>query len=78
MRTTLRTYTWDANGQRKLAKVTEEGAYRTSASGDVRVVSTTSDSDLNEIFRLCNARSQIQKRQAQTHRRRKPRFISGR
>ena len=46
MRTTVRTYTWDANGQRKLAKVTEEEA-RTSASGDVRVVSTTSSSDLN-------------------------------
>jgi hypothetical protein len=46
MRTTVRTYTWDANGQRKLAKVTEEEA-RTSASGDVQVVSTTSSSDLN-------------------------------
>jgi hypothetical protein len=46
MRTTVRTYTWDANGQRKLAKVTEEEA-RTSASGDVQVVSTTSGSDLN-------------------------------
>jgi hypothetical protein len=45
-RTTVRTYTWDASGQRKLAKVTEEEA-RTSASGDVRVVSTTSGSDLN-------------------------------
>jgi hypothetical protein len=46
MRTTVRTYTWNANGQRKLAKVTEEEA-RTSASGDVQVVSTTSGSDLN-------------------------------
>jgi hypothetical protein len=46
MRTTVRTYTWDANGQRKLAKVTEEEA-RTSVSGDVQVVSTTSSSDLN-------------------------------
>ena len=45
-RTTVRTYTWDANGQRKLAKVTEEEA-RTSARGDVQVVSTTSSSDLN-------------------------------
>jgi len=46
MRTVVRTYTWDANGQRRLAKVTEEEA-RTSASGDVQVVSTTSSSDLN-------------------------------
>jgi hypothetical protein len=46
MRTTVRTYSWDANGQRKLAKVMEEEA-RTSASGDVQVVSTTSSSDLN-------------------------------
>ncbi len=46
MRTTVRTYTWDLNGKRKLAKVTEEEA-RTSASGDVHVVSTTSSSDLN-------------------------------
>jgi hypothetical protein len=45
-RTTVRTYTWDANGQRKLAKVTEEEA-RTSASGDVQLISTTSSSDLN-------------------------------
>jgi len=46
MRTTVRTYTWDANGQRKLAQVTEEEA-RTSASGDVQLISTTSSSDLN-------------------------------
>ena len=42
----MRTYTWDANGQRKLAKVTEEEA-RTSASGDVQAGRTTSSSDLN-------------------------------
>jgi hypothetical protein len=45
-RTVVRTYRWDANGQRKLMQVTEEEA-RSSASGDAQVVRTTSSSDLN-------------------------------
>jgi hypothetical protein len=40
------TYSWDGNGQRKLALVTEEEA-QTSANGDVQVVRTTSSSDVN-------------------------------
>jgi hypothetical protein len=43
-RTVTRTYEWDVNGQRNLAKVTEEDA-RSSASGDAHVVSTTSNAD---------------------------------
>lgn len=43
-RTVVRTYGWDANGQRYLMKVTEEEA-RGSASGDVHQVRTTSSSD---------------------------------
>src|ERR1700732_2244193 len=45
-RTVVRTYRWYANGQRKLAQVTEEEA-RSSASGDAQVVRTTSSSDVN-------------------------------
>jgi hypothetical protein len=45
-RTVVRTYGWDANGQRYLMKVTEEEA-RGSASGDVHEVRTTSSSDAN-------------------------------
>jgi hypothetical protein len=45
-RTVVRTYSWDVNGQRKLEQVTEEEA-RTSASGDVHVIRTTSGSDGN-------------------------------
>jgi hypothetical protein len=45
-RTIVRTYRWDANGQRKLAQVTEEDA-RSSAGGDAHVVRTTSNSDVN-------------------------------
>jgi hypothetical protein len=45
-RTVVRTYGWDANGQRYLMKVTEEEA-RGSASGDAHVVRTTSSSDAN-------------------------------
>jgi hypothetical protein len=43
-RTVTRTYEWDVNGHRNLAKVTEEDA-RSSASGDAHVVSTTSNAD---------------------------------
>ncbi len=43
-RTVTRTYQWDVNGNRNLAKVTEEDA-RTAASGDAHVVSTTSNAD---------------------------------
>jgi hypothetical protein len=45
-RTVVRTYGWDANGQRYLMKVTEQEA-RGSASGDVHEVRTTSSSDAN-------------------------------
>jgi hypothetical protein len=45
-RTVVRTYSWDLNGQRKLEQVTEEEA-RSSASGDVQVIRTTSQSDGN-------------------------------
>ncbi len=43
-RTVTRTYQWDVNGNRNLAKVTEEDA-RSTASGDAHVVSTTSSAD---------------------------------
>jgi hypothetical protein len=43
-RTVTRTYQWDVNGHRNLAKVTEEDA-RSSAGGDAHVVSTTSNAD---------------------------------
>jgi len=45
-RTVVRTYRWDGNGRRYLMRVTEEEA-RSSASGDARVVRTTSNSDVN-------------------------------
>jgi hypothetical protein len=45
-RTVLRTYSWDVDGQRNLEQVTEEEA-RSSASGDVQVIRTTSNSDGN-------------------------------
>jgi len=45
-RTVVRTYTWDANGQRKLAEVTEAQT-RTTANGDGQTVRTTSNSDVN-------------------------------
>src|SRR5260370_42331699 len=45
-RTVVRTYGWDASGQRYLMKVTEEEA-RSSASGDVHEMRTTSSSDAN-------------------------------
>jgi hypothetical protein len=45
-RTVVRTYRWDANGQRNLAQVTEEET-RSSASGGAQVVRTTSSSDVN-------------------------------
>jgi len=43
-RTVVRTYTWDGNGRRNLAEVTEEEA-RSSAGGDIHVVRTTSTVD---------------------------------
>jgi hypothetical protein len=45
-RTVVRTYGWDANGQKYLMKVTEEEA-RGSASGDVHKVRATSNADAN-------------------------------
>ena len=45
-RTAVRTYRWDANGQRNLVQVTEEEA-QNSANGDAEVVRTTSNSDVN-------------------------------
>ena len=45
-RTVVRTYSWDGNGQRKLAQVTEEEV-RSTASGDAQTVRTTSTSDAN-------------------------------
>jgi hypothetical protein len=45
-RTVVRTYTFDGNGQKKLAQVTEEEARRT-ASGDAQVVRTTLSSNMN-------------------------------
>jgi hypothetical protein len=50
-RTVLRTYTWDGNGQRKLAQVTEEEA-RSTASGDAQTVRTTLNSDVNGKLRV--------------------------
>lgn len=45
-RTVVRTYTWDGNGQKKLAGQSEEES-RSAASGDAHFVRTTSSSDLN-------------------------------
>ena len=50
-RTVVRTYTWDGNGQRKLAQVTEEEV-RSTASGDAQTVRTTSSSDVNGSLRV--------------------------
>src|SRR6266576_566909 len=50
-RTVVRTYTWDGNGQRKLAQVTEEEA-RSTASGDAQSVRTTLNSDVNGKLRV--------------------------
>jgi hypothetical protein len=50
-RTVVRTYTWDGNGQRKLAQVTEEEA-RSAASGDAQTVRTTLSSDVNGRLRV--------------------------
>ena len=44
--TVVRTYRWDANGQRYLMQVTEEDA-RSSAGGETHVERTTSNSDVN-------------------------------
>ena len=45
-RTVVRSYSWDVNGQRDLQQVKEEEA-RSSASGDVHVIRTMSESDRN-------------------------------
>jgi hypothetical protein len=45
-RTVVRSYSWDVNGQRNLQQVTEEEA-RSSESGDVHAIRTTSESDGN-------------------------------
>jgi hypothetical protein len=45
-RTVVRTYGWDVNGQRNLEQVREEEA-QSSASGDVHVIRTISNSDGN-------------------------------
>jgi hypothetical protein len=45
-RTVVRTYSWDGNGQRKLAQVTDEEA-RSTKNGDGQAVRTTSSSDVN-------------------------------
>jgi hypothetical protein len=45
-RTVVRSYRWDVNGQRNLQQITEEEA-KSSASGDVHVIRTTSESDGN-------------------------------
>jgi hypothetical protein len=51
-RTVVRTYRWDASGQRRyLIRVTEEEA-RSSATGDAHVVSTTSNTDLNGTLQV--------------------------
>jgi hypothetical protein len=50
-RTVVRTYQWNANGQRILSQVTEENS-RTSANGDVRTERKTSNVDLNGNFRV--------------------------
>ncbi len=51
IRTVLRTYKWDANGQRTLMQVTEEEA-RNPTSGDAKVVRTTSSRDVNGNLRI--------------------------
>ncbi len=45
-RTVVRTYKWDANGQRSLVQVAEEES-RNSANGDAQMVRTTSTRDVN-------------------------------
>ena len=50
-RTMVRTYKWDANGQRSLVQVTEAEA-RKPTSGDAKVVRTTSSLDVNGNLRI--------------------------
>jgi hypothetical protein len=50
-RTVVRTYQWNGNGQRTLARVTEEES-RTSAGGDVRTERKTSNADVNGNFQV--------------------------
>jgi hypothetical protein len=50
-RTVVRTYKWDAQGQKNLAQLTEEEK-RTSTSGDAQVVRSTSSRDVNGNLQL--------------------------
>jgi hypothetical protein len=50
-RTAVRTYKWDANGQRNLVLLTEEEA-RSSSGGNDQVVRTTSSRDVNGNLQL--------------------------
>jgi hypothetical protein len=61
-RTVVRTYGWDVNGQRNLEQVKEEEA-KSSASGDVHVVRTSSESDGNGNLQV------VQREVADTRRR---------
>jgi hypothetical protein len=49
--TVVRTYKWDANGQRNLVEVTEEEA-RNPTGGDAKVVRTTSSRDVNGSLQI--------------------------
>lgn len=51
IRTIVRTYRWDASGQRTLAQQTEEEA-RTAADGNARVERKTSNRDVNGNFQV--------------------------
>lgn len=50
-RTVVRAYTWDANGRKQLAHVTEEDA-QTTSSGDKQVTRTTSNVDVNGALQV--------------------------
>lgn len=73
-RTVVRTYTWDANRNRKLVQVTEEES-RTSTSGDTHLLRTTSNPDGNgnlqivrrEVADTTNASPETQQVQTTTY-----------
>lgn len=50
-RTVVRTYTWDGNGKRTLAQITEEES-RATASGNAHVERKTSHADVNGNFQV--------------------------
>jgi hypothetical protein len=52
-RTVVREYSWDAQGQRNLAQLTEEEA-RTSSNGDAHVMRTTLSRDVNGNLHLAH------------------------